>query len=61
MTSINTVRLNELKDYMEAIRGPGSYELATERKDNLKAVSYHHHSAFMTNDDRKLDNRVMGV
>ncbi len=60
MTSINTVKLNELKEYAAAHRGPGTYTIATERLDfgghgdTLK-------SAFGTNDSRKLDNRTIGI
>jgi hypothetical protein len=61
MTSINTVRMNELKEYVAASRGPGSYTIATERVDNIGGVSKHHRSAFNSNDARKLDNRDMGV
>lgn len=38
MSSINTVRLNELKEYAAANRGPGTYTIATERVDNVKGI-----------------------
>lgn len=61
MSSINTVRLNELKEYAAANRGPGTYTIATERVDNVKGISNNLRSAFNTNDSRKLDNREPGV
>lgn len=61
MTSINTVRLNELKEYAAASRGPGTYTIATERIDNTCSVKNDLRSAFNSNDSRKLDNRTMGV
>jgi len=61
MTSINTVKLKELKEYAAAHRGPGTYTIATERVDNISNIGNTLRSAFGTNDSRKLDNRTIGV
>lgn len=53
--------LNKQKEQEAANRGPGSYALASERLNNMKAISQHQKSAFGTNEPRKLDNREMGV
>jgi hypothetical protein len=58
MTSINTVKLNELKEYAAAHRGPGTYTIATERFDNINNIGNPLRAAFGTNDSRKLDTRT---
>ena len=60
MTSINTAKLNELKELEGAHRGPGTYNLATER-DKSKQLGTALKSAFGTNETRKLDNTSPGV
>ena len=60
MTSINTAKLNELKELEGANRGPGTYNLATERGKS-KQVGTALKSAFGTNETRKLDNTSPGV
>lgn len=61
MTSINTVKLNELKEYAAANRGPGTYTIATERADNTNTIGNSLRSAFGTNETRKLDNRTTDI
>lgn len=61
MTTINTVKLNELKEYAAANRGPGTYTIATERATNTNTIGNALRSAFGTNETRKLDNRTADI
>ncbi len=60
MTSINTTKLIQLKEYESAHRGPGTYHLATE-KINPKQMGTSLKSAFGVNETRKLDNTSPGI
>lgn len=59
--SISTVRLNEMKEYEAAGRGPGTYGKGQERQGQHRSMGNNLHHAFGTNDSRKLDNRTLDV
>ena len=61
MTSISTVKLNEIKRFDGANRGPGLYSLASEKFGNQKTQGNNLLHAFGTNESRKMDNRTADV